>query len=222
MLKYFEKLPKGFVAQPSFQQKQPSISPIESIKKRKVGRPPSSISKSSTSQLIESENSSCCLKYDDEVHSERILFDRVQKDGTICRIPVIILAGEYEYQHCSIIDDKKAPCFQRRHLSSLERNYIRSECHNWSANGTHFGFHTGEQVHERIILYVPNVAVKTVCNILTVERKNILANSGEHYRSKPTLAAMDRHDDETDPNILIPEEVNEWGRETIYFSCDLI
>ena len=167
--------------------------------------------------MIASESSSRCLKYDEEVESERILFDRIQKDGTIRRIPVIILAGEYEYQHCSIIDDKKAPCFQRRHLSLLEKNYIRSECHNWSADGSHFGFRSGEQVHQKITLLIPNVAVKTICNILTEERKNFLASSGEHYKSKPTLTAMDRHaGNETDPNILIPEEVNGAGRPFIF------
>ena len=111
MLKFFEKLPKGIIAQPSSHPpQQPPIISIESIKKRKVGRPPS-ILKSSTSKLIASESSSRCLKYDEEVESERILFDRIQKDGTIRRIPVIILAGEYEYQHCSIIDDKKLHAF---------------------------------------------------------------------------------------------------------------
>ena len=64
---------------------------------------------------------------------------------------------------------------------------------------------------------IPNVAVKTICNILTEERKNFLASSGEHYKSKPTLAAMDRHaGNETDPNILIPEEVNGAGRPFIF------
>jgi hypothetical protein len=222
MERFFQKLPKGVVAPPSsFQPPSDMISSIP-VRKRFVGRPPS-ISKMSSSIIENKVSANSLREHKKQILSatkpaERILMRRLQNDGSMQELPVIILAGEHDYDHCTIIDDKTAPIFQRRHLTRLERNHIRSECHVWTATGEHQSFRTGEQVHGRIILSVPAVAVKTVCNILTEERKNFDAQSGEHYQRRPTLEMMTTNEMIVDmtPNLLIPEEVNEVGRPFIF------
>jgi len=161
MERFFQKLPKGVVAQPSVHQSSEMISSV-AVRKRLVGRPPSTSKAKESSSIIGNDTSANSLRKTKRILSasencaveqpaERILMTRLQKDGSLREVPVLILAGNCDYDHCTILDDKTAPIFQLRHLTQLERNHIRSECHVWAATGDHQSFRTGEQVHGIII-----------------------------------------------------------------------
>jgi hypothetical protein len=212
MLKYFNKLPKGKVAEPLPVLAQQAT--VAAEKRKVVGRPPSA-TKNNKSKIGELNSLSSTTSSNNAkelvVVAEKILIERLQKDGTILAVPVIILAGENEYNHCTIVDSIDADPRKQR-----KRNFIRSECHAWGADGSHIGFRTGFQTLEKIIQMVPNVAIGTVCNILTVEKANYNTNAGENYRHKPTLEAMHTPLENVIENvaldIALPEEKNSAGR----------
>jgi hypothetical protein len=146
------------------------------------------------------------------VTSEPILLLRIQKDGTMKEVQTIILAGYNDFDHCTVLDWPNATANQRRHLSELERNYVRSECHVWGLDNSHMSFRTSTEIHDNIKNRVADIAYKTVANILTNERQNYHQNAGEHYRVRPTLDVLNKTMDKQPTGMMENNEETHNGR----------
>jgi hypothetical protein len=78
---------------------------------------------------------------------EHVTFPVYDSRG-IKQVRKLILAGDAgeDWRNCKIVD-----VFAKegsRNLTDLEKNWIRSACHNWRADGVHVGWHTGKEVYE--------------------------------------------------------------------------